>query len=433
VKPTDLRGILQYIPRFRDKVFVLSVDGAIITEGNFANILMDVAVLRSLNIRVVLVHGAGAQIKLLADEQGIAPSDIAGSGITDAPTLQLALTAANRLTHEILEGLSAQDLRAACTNAITAHPMGILQGVDHLFTGKIERVDTELLQTLLAQAIIPVVPPLGFDGDGRTYRVNSDGVAVALAEALKATKLIYITTQDGLVRDGQVIRQMLVADLEAILASSKNGFDPEITSKAVHACAACKAGIQRVHIINGRIDESLLTEVFSNEGVGTLIYANEYQQIRRALKKDVRQILQLTKTAVQNSELVKRTRAVIEKQIPDYYIFEIDKNPVACVALHVYPEQAKGELASLYVRPSHENQGIGRKLIQFVEARARELGLSELITLSTQAFTYFQSKGGFIEGTPEDLPQARREKYEVSGRNSKVLIKKLEKKEVARS
>ncbi len=433
MKPTDLRAILQYIPRFRDKVFVLSVDGAIITEGNFVNILTDVAVLRSLSIRVVLVHGAGAQIKLLAEEQRITPSDIAGSGITDAATLQLALTAANRLTHEILEGLAAHDLRAVSTNAITAYPLGILGGVDHLFTGKIERIDTELLQTLLAQSIIPVIPPLGFDGDGRTYRVNSDSVAVALAEALKATKLIYITTQDGLFRDGQFIRQMLVADLDAILAKDKNAFDPEILSKAVHASAACKAGIQRVHIINGRIDESLLTEVFSNEGVGTLIYANEYQQIRRALKKDVRQILQLTKSGVQSSELVKRTRAMIEKQINDYYIFEIDKNPVACVALHTYPEQNKGELASLFVRPSHENQGIGRKLTQFVEARATELGLTELITLSTQAFTYFQSKAGFIEGSPDDLPPARREKYDASGRNSKVLVKKLAKKEVARS
>src|SRR5688572_10668789 len=218
---------------------------------------MDVAVLRSLNIRVVLVHGAGAQIKLLAEEQGITPSDITGSGKTDAPTLQLALTVANRLTHEILEGLAAHDLRAACTNAITAYPMGILHGVDQLFTGKVERVDTELLQTLVAEAIIPVVPPFGFDGDGRTYRVNSDSVAVALAEALKATKLIYITTQDGLIRDGQFIRQMLVADLDAILALNKNAFEPDMTSKAVHASLACKAGIQRVHIINGRIDESL--------------------------------------------------------------------------------------------------------------------------------------------------------------------------------
>src|SRR5881296_1722297 len=166
------------------------MDGAIVTDENFANILLDVAVLRSLNIRVVLVHGASAQIQALAAELKIKPSDLDGSGITDADTLKLALTAANRLTHEILEGLSANDLRAASTNAIVAHPMGILHGVDHLFTGKVERVDTELFQTLLGQGIIPVVPPLGFDGDGKTYRVNSDHVGVAVADALKAIKLI---------------------------------------------------------------------------------------------------------------------------------------------------------------------------------------------------------------------------------------------------
>jgi amino-acid N-acetyltransferase len=425
VKLTDLRGILQYIPQFREKTFILSVDGAIVTDENFANILLDIAVLRSLNIRVVLVHGASAQIKALAEERQVKPSNLDGAGITDAETLQLALTAANRLTHEILEGLSANDLRAACTNAIIAHPMGIIQGVDHLFTGKVERVDTELFQTLLSQGIIPVVPPLGFDGDGKTYRVNSDSVAVAIADALKATKLIFITAHEGILRGDQLIRQMLVADLDSILANHKSEMLPEVLSKAIHASAACKAGVQRVHVINGRVDEGLLAEVFSNEGIGTLIYANEYQQIRRAMKKDIRHILMLTKNSVATDELVKRTRSAIEKNLNDYYLFEIDKNPVACVALHLYPEQNKGELAFLYVSPSHENQGIGRKLIQFVENKARELSLVTLLTLSTQAFTYFQSKAGFSEGSPDDLPPARREKYDQSGRHSKVLIKKL--------
>src|SRR6476469_4147139 len=135
-------------------------------------------------------------------------------------------------------------------------------------------------------------------------------------------------------------------------------------SKAIHAVIACKAGIQRVHIISGREDEGLLAEVFSNEGIGTLIYANEYEQIRPAKKKDIRAIQMLTKKAMETEELVKRTRADIEKNLADYFIFEIDKNPIACVALHVYPAQNLGELASLYVSSSHENQGIGRKLIQ---------------------------------------------------------------------
>jgi amino-acid N-acetyltransferase len=243
--------------------------------------------------------------------------------------------------------------------------------------------------------------------------------------------LIFITSIDGLMYQGQLIRQMLVADLNALLG--KPNFPPDMLSKARHAAAACNAGVQRVHIINGRVDEGLLAEVFSNEGIGTLIYANEYQQIRPAKKKDVRSIQLLTKNAVDNEEIVKRTRASIEKQLNDYFMFEIDRNPVACVALHVYPDLKKGELACLYVSPSHENQGIGRKLIQFVENKARELGLLELLTLSTQAFTYFQSKGGFGEGTPDDLPPARREKYDASGRNSKVLVKKLAKPATAGS
>ncbi len=425
MKLTDLRGILRYIPQFREKTFIISVDGAIVTSENFANLLVDIAVLRSLNIRVVLAHGASEQIKTLAVAEGVSPSNLDGTGITDEATLRLALTAANRLTHEILEGLSANDLRAAYTNALIAHPAGILHGVDNLFTGKVERVDVDMLQKLLDNGIIPVLPPLGFDGDGRTYRVNSDGVALAAAEALKAAKLMFITPFDGITVRDRVIRQMSVADLESVLALQRDQVHPGLLSKAVHAVAACKAGVPRVHVINGSLEEGLLAEVFTNEGVGTLIYANQFQQIRRALKKDIRSILALTKGSVESEELAKRTRPMIEKQLGDYYLFEIDRNPVACVALHTFPEYRKGELACLYVSAAHENQGIGLKLVQFVESKAREMGLSELISLSTQAFTYFQSKAGFVEGTPEDLPPARRERYDQSGRNSKVLTKKL--------
>jgi amino-acid N-acetyltransferase len=425
VKLTDLRGILQYIPQFREKTFILAIDGAIVTDDNFAALLLDVALLWSLNIRVVLVHGAAAQIRSLAEDRQVKASDLEGAGVTDAVTLDLALTAANRLTHEILEGLSANDLRAANANVIIAHPVGIIQGVDQLFTGKVERVDAELLQSLLTQGVVPVIPPLGFDGDGKTYRVNSDGVALAVAEHLKATKLIFVTSHDGLIYRGQPIRQMLVAELGKLLQQDGAGFTPDMFSKSQYASAACNAGVPRVHVINGTLDEGLLGEVFSNHGLGTLIYSNEYENIRSARKKDVRAIQMLTRQAVEADELVRRTRAVIEKSLNDYYIFEIDKNAVACVALHVYPDQNQGELACLYVSSSHENQGIGRKLLGFVEDKARELGLNELLALSTQAFTYFQSKGSFVEGTPDDLPPARRERYEQSGRRSKVLVKKL--------
>jgi amino-acid N-acetyltransferase len=218
---------------------------------------------------------------------------------------------------------------------------------------------------------------------------------------------------------------MVVTELQKLLQPGGAGFAPEMVSKARQAAVACSAGVPRVHIVNGQEDEALLAEVFSSEGIGTLIYANEYEQIRPARKRDIRAIQQLTRKAVEAEELLRRTRSEMERNLSEYYIFEIDKNPVACVALHVYPGQKKGELASLYVDPSHGHLGIGRRLMRFVEDKAREMGLSELIALSTQAFTYFELKGGFVEGTVEDLPPARREKYIQSGRNSRVLIKKL--------
>jgi len=425
MKLTDLRGILQYIPQFREKTFIIAVDAGTVSDENFANILLDIALLRSLNIRVVVVHGAAEQIEAIAESRHIQTSNLDGTGVTDAPTLQVAIEAANQITHEILGGLSANDLGAATTNAIITVPLGIIHGVDHLFTGKVERVDTTLLEPLLKQGIVPVVSPIGFSSEGKAYRANSDSVALAVAVAVNAAKLIFITRQDGLRYNDQLIRQMVGTELQQLLQSGSGGFPPEMLSKARHASAACAAGVQRVHIVNGREDEALLAEVFSSEGIGTLIYANEYEQIRPARKKDIRAIQQLTKKAVEAEELVRRTRSEMEKNLSDYYIFELDGNPVACVALHVYTGQQKAELAMLYVDPSHENQGIGRKLVHFVEDKAREMGLSELIALSTQAFTYFELKGGFVEGTPDNLPPARREKYDHSGRNSRVLVKKL--------
>jgi amino-acid N-acetyltransferase len=423
MRPTDLRGILRYVPQFREKTFVVAVDGAVVGDDNFGNLLMDVAVLWSLNIRTVLVHGAAAQIQALADGGGAEPSDLEGSGVTDADTLQLALTASNRLTHKILEALSTVDLQGASSNAVIAHPLGILRGVDHLFTGRVERVDRDLLARLVANGIVPVVPPLGMDGNGHSYRLNSDAVAVEVARALGAVKLVFITTSDGLLLNGTLARQLAVDELADAL--QKGAVDPSQASKARHAVAAGRAGIPRVHVVNGMVDEGLLAEVFSNEGIGTLVYANEYRQIRRARKRDVRSIEQLIHASVESEELLPRTRGDLEKRLDDYFLYEVDRNPVACVALHAYPDQKTGELACLCVRPTHENQGLGRRMVQYVEDQAREAGFTRLIALSTQAFNFFTTKAGFVEGTPDDLPPARRARYEQSGRRSRVLTKTL--------
>jgi amino-acid N-acetyltransferase len=425
MKVSDLRGILTYIPGFREKTFVIALDGAVIADDNFTNILLDIAVLRSLSIRIVIVHGASRQLEELSKEAHVSLSNADGTGITDAETLKLALTAANRITHEVLEGLASSDLRAAYTNAIIAHPFGIVGGVDRLHTGRVERVDTEFLHQLLDKGVIPVIAPLGFDGDGRTFRVNSDAVAMEVAEALKAAKLIYVTNHALFTKPGRRVSQISVSDAEDFYKKHKSEIPEQSLSKFEHSIRACLSGINRVHIIDGRVDEALLAEIFSNEGIGTMIYANEYQAVRRAMKKDVRAIRNLIRESVEQEELIKRTRQEILSHLGDYYVFQIDGNIVGCVALHLQPGGEMAELACLSVSSANENMGIGQKLMLFAENAAREKGVKKIFLLSTRAFNYFQQKGGYKEGSRTDLPPARREKYEANGRNSKVLIKTL--------
>jgi amino-acid N-acetyltransferase len=422
---TDLREILRYVPQFRDRAFVIAIDGAVVEDDNFGNLLLDIALLRSLRIGVALVHGAAHQIRRLAEQLGHTPSNLDGTGITDAITLQLALTAANRVTHEIMEGLSANDLRGAYGNALVAHPAGILQGIDYQLTGRVERVDTGLIQALLANNVVPVIPPIGCDGEGKSYRLNSDAVAVEVARALRAVKLVYLTTIDAIRVGDETLRQLSVEEAEALLKKRKSELSHAAASKLEQAVRAAAGGVPRVHIIDGRVEEGLLAEVFSNEGIGTLVYTNEYQAIRPALKKDARAIFALIKTGVDNDELVRRTRTEIERRIADFYVFEVDQNTVGCVALHQYPEENRAELACLCVDPKYENQGIGAKLMAYAEAQARLAGVGEVFCLSTQAFNYFMQKGGFRAATPEDLPPVRRERFEKSGRRSQVLVKKL--------
>jgi amino-acid N-acetyltransferase len=428
----DLREILRYVPQYRDKVFVIALDGAVVEDANFRNLLLDIALLRSLRVGVALVHGAGHQIRRLAEQTGQTPSNTDGTGVTDPPTLQLALTAANRVTHEILEGLSATDLRGACGNALVAHPAGILQGVNHQLTGRVERVDAQLLGALLANDTVPVIPPLGCDGEGVTYRLNSDAVAVEVARALQAVKLIYLGTLEGVLlrRPGEpagydLVRHLTLEDAEEVLKKRREELAPGAVSKLQNAVRALRGGVPRVHIIDGRVEEGLLAEVFSNEGVGTLVHTNDYQAIRKARRKDARAILRLIQSAVESEELVHRTLAEVEARLDDYYLFEVDQSPAGCIALHPYPDEHKAEMACVCVDPNYENQGIGLRLMQFLEAQARARGVRQLFCLSTQAFNYFVQKGGFRPGTPDDLPPARRARYEQSGRRSLVLTKEL--------
>ena len=423
MKISDLRGILQYVPRFRDRIFVVAIDGEIVGSPNFANILLDLAVLRSLSIKIIIVHGASAQIAQLAVERGLAITNSDGTGITDDLTLKLGIEAATNILNEIMQGLTSVDLRAVYANAIIAHPAGILGGVDKLHTGRVERVDTKSLHLFLNEGITPVIPPMGFDGEGRTFRVNSDGIALEVAEAMQAMKIIYLSAGDGVVVNGEVVKQLSIGEAEDIVKRRKLPLNVGAYSKLDHAARACRLGVPRVHLLDGLLDEALLSEVFSHEGIGTMVYSNEYQQIRRVYKKDVRAVMALIRESVNNEELVRRTRADILTRLDDYWVMELDRSLVACAALHLHAETQQAELACLYVAKGHEGQGYGRKLMAFTEQLAAEKGVREIFALSTQAFNYFQQKGGYVESTPDILPPERRKKYDASARNSKVLLK----------
>jgi amino-acid N-acetyltransferase len=426
IKPTDLRGILQYVPRFQDQIFILAVDGAIVADENFANLLVDIAVLRSLAIKVVLVHGIGQQLQELSQSRNIPISNADGTGVTDAATLDLAIRASSRVSHVILEGLTQNSLKAALTNAVRALPVGIIKGVDQQFTGKVERVDKDFVLHLLNTGVVPIVQPIGFGPDGRSLRINSDLLAAELAETLRASKIIYLAPLAGLEIEGEIRRDISVDTLSALLKDHPNDIAESSRSKAAHAVKAIETGTPRVHIVDGRIFDSLLNEIFSSEGVGSLIYGNDYQQIRKATRRDVRLIYNLTRGAVRREELLHRTQQAIEKNIDQFYVFEIDENIIACVTLIFYSGKSQlAEIGSLYVMPFYQNRGIGKKMVEYACMQAKERGAAAVIALSTQNFGFFTNTCGFEESDKEMLPDARLKLYDESGRNAKVLAKKL--------
>ncbi|HUL53149.1 MAG TPA: amino-acid N-acetyltransferase [Opitutaceae bacterium] len=426
IKPTDLRGILKYVPRFQGQIFVIALDGAIVADENFSNLLIDIAVLRSLGIKLVLVHGISQQIEELSTTRQIPITDSRGTGVTDAATLDLAIRASARVSHLILEGLTQNGLKCAITNAVRSVPVGIIKGVDQQFTGRVDRIDKEFVLHLMAADIVPILSPIGCAPDGHSLRMNSDLLAAELAEALQASKIIYLAPQPGLVINGELRREISVESLRETLRDHPEAIASEEHSKAVHAVKAIETGISRVHLLDGRIFDGLLNEIFSNEGVGTLIYGNDYQQIRKATRRDVRLIYNLTRNAVKREELIYRTQQAIEKNIDQFFVFEIDENLIACVSLTTYADKpGLAEIGSLYVLPFYQNRGIGRKMVNYACMVAKERGATSVIALSTQSFTFFISSCGFAEADKSILPETRLKHYEESGRNSKVLVKPL--------
>jgi amino-acid N-acetyltransferase len=425
ITPADLRGILNYVPRFLGQTFVISLDGAVIDNENLPNILLDIAVLRSLQIKIVIVHGIGKQLAALSADRGIEISNIDGSGPTDPATLDLAIRASSRTSHQILEALTQTGLKCAITNSVCSTPIGVINGLDYHRSGKVDRIDAEFLNHLVTQSIIPIIQPIGFDRNGHTLRINSDLLAVETAFALKATKTIFVTELEGLQIDGELKRQLPVAVLESKLADD-NPFEDAALSKAKHALIGVKGGISRIHILDGTIHDGLVREVFSNEGVGTLVYGNEYQQIRQAQRSDITRIYHLTSGSVEKEELARRSIESIESEIGNFYVYEIDGNLIGCVLISQFdaaPDTA--EINALFVHSLHQRQGIGSKLAKFACHKAEEIGSKQILALSTQSFSFFKSVCGFSETDITALPESRRLVYQEENRQSKILIKHL--------
>ncbi len=427
VKPTDLRGILKYVPMFREQVFIIALDGSVVSHEMFPNVLLDIAVLRSLNIEVVLVHGIGQQIRELADSRKVEIMDPHGEGITDEVTLQLALEATSKINLQIIQGLTKNHLRCAATNAVRSKEIGILKGKDQRLSGNVDRLDIKMIRQLLDGNTIPVIAPVAFNREGASLRINSDLLAAELATKLEASKLIFMTTRDGLKIDDKALTNIPVAELKSLLEEDSAEKIPErLRSKCEYAIRAIHTGTPRAHILDARVFGALLNEIFDKVGIGTMVYSNDYQSIRPAIAADAYAIFNITQNGVRSESLKARSREYIESRIDNFLVYEIDGSLIGCIYLRPYGDGKVIEIGSVYVQPFYQGRGVGRRLIQYASEEAARRGAETVFALTTQAEKFFTTVCGFTEGTVEDLPEERQVEYAESGRKSKVLLKALE-------
>ena len=425
MKYDDIRGILRYVPQFRGQTFIVLIDSGIIEHENMGNVMLDLAVLHSLSIRLVVVFGARHQITELAAKRGIALSNADATGVTDDATLEVALDAISRLTTDLMQQLTVVGLRAGVANAVSAHPAGVIRGRDLASTGTIDRVDAQSLKLFIGDGMVPIIPPLGYEKQGRVLRVNSAATAVEVAISLGASKLLFVGP--GALEDvnGARIRQLSVEEAKTLAAQLPDSTDSLKQVQIRHAARACEGGVPRAHFLDGRTDDALLGELFSIEGVGTMIYADAYQQIRPARKADIPGIIGLVRRAVDDEEIVARSRQEIRERLGDYFVLEVDGQLVGTVMVSHYPEEKLAEVGFLYIRRSHEGMGYGKKLVKFAEKRAREGHAKILFALSTQAYNYFENKLGFLPAQDDLLPPDRLDKLRRSGRNSRLMARVL--------
>ncbi len=425
-----LRQVAPYIHAFRGKTFVVAVPGELIQAGRLNALVQDLSLLHAMGMRIVVVHGSRPQVNEQLRLRGVEAAYAEGLRITGPVALECAKEASGEIRLD-LEAAFSQGLpntpmahsavRVVSGNLVTARPVGIVDGVDYQHTGLVRKIDVATIRFALESGSIVLLSPLGYSPTGEAFNLSMEDVAASTAVALDADKLIVLaeTAIEG--ADGVLQGEISEADARRLLDSGLLGEDSAFTLR--HALRACEGGVARAHIIPFDVDGSVLLELFQHDGVGTMLVEETLEAVREAGPDDIGGLLALLRPLEEDGTLVKRDRALIEREIGNFTVIEHDGVIFGCAALYAFPEAGMGEMAGLAVNPSVQNRGDGERLLRRIEQRARAAGLKKLFVLTTRTMHWFL-KRGFVVASVDELPAARKNLYNLQ-RRSLVLIKNL--------
>mgnify|MGYP001825063045 CR=1 FL=1 len=423
-----LRNTAPYINAHRGKTFVLMLGGEVALHDNFATIFHDIALLNSLGVRLVLIHGSRPQIARRLEQAGQKTAFHDGVRITDMAALEHVKDAAGSLRAQIEALLSmglpnspmqGSRIRVCSGNFVTARPLGVVEGVDYQHTGKVRRVDVTGIRRQLEEGSIVLISPLGYSPTGEIFSLTLEDIAVHCASAIGADKLIMFSQGEGITdATGQLVRQCRVGDIGALAIP-----DPDEAAMLRAARSACLAGVPRCHVISYNDDCALLEELFTHDGSGTLVTEEAYEQSRWASIDDIGGILELIEPLEASGTLLKRSRELLEAEITQFRLLERDGRILACAALYPFPSDGAGEIACIVSHPDYRGGQRGQRLLLELEEAAREQNLHRVFVLTTQTAHWFLEQG-FKESTRDHLPQERLSLYNLQ-RNSKVFFKDL--------
>jgi amino-acid N-acetyltransferase len=432
------RAVAPHIHAYHGKTFVVAIAGELIEAGKLSSFAQDLSILHAMGIKLVLVHGFRPQVNEQLRSKGHASRFSHGMRITDAVALDSAQEAAGQLRFEI-EAAFSQGLpntpmanaivRVVSGNFLTARPVGIVDGVDFIHSGVVRKVDAAAIRSAIDTGAMVLLSPFGFSPTGEAFNLTMEDVATSTAIALQADKLLFVTEIDGIHEipsDAQtpIDTELALADAERLLSSLPSPTQPTDTAFYLQHCVkACRGGVERSHILPFAVDGALLMEVFTHDGIGTMVIDEKLESLREATADDIGGILQLIEPFERDGTLVKRDRTEIERDIGHYTVIEHDGVIFGCAALYPYPEARTAELAALTVSPDVQSQGDGERILKRVEQRARAMGLDTLFVLTTRTMHWF-IKRGFAQADADWLPEARKRKYNWD-RRSQVLVKKL--------